>query len=83
MNKLWFKRKQYGWGWTPSSWEGWSMLGIYIGLIFSILKDIDMTSHSVSDTFITVSLPILGLTFVLLVICYIKGEPPRWTWGNT
>ncbi|MCX6717702.1 MAG: hypothetical protein NTU76_03445 [Candidatus Taylorbacteria bacterium] len=23
MSKLWFKRKTYGWGWVPSSWEGW------------------------------------------------------------
>lgn len=24
-NKLWFKAKNYGWGWYPVTWEGWTV----------------------------------------------------------
>jgi hypothetical protein len=22
----WFKRKRYGWGWTPTTWQGWAVV---------------------------------------------------------
>ena len=28
--KLWFKRRKFGWGWTPCSWEGWTFIGAYL-----------------------------------------------------
>lgn len=82
MNKLWFKRKLYGWGWTPSSWEGWSVLGVYLGVIVSIFKDIDKNSHSGSDTLINFVTPLIISTFILILICYSKGEKPKWQWGE-
>lgn len=24
-----------------------------------------------------------GLTALLMLICWVKGEPPRWRWGNS
>ncbi len=31
-DKLWFKAKKFGWGWTPCSWEGWTVTGLYTGI---------------------------------------------------
>lgn len=78
--KVWFKRKTYGWGWTPSSWEGWSVLLLYIVYlvyIFSKFRNIDSTSHSGSDTIMGFTVPVILLTVLLLLICYIKGESPK------
>ena len=33
MKKVWFKAKEYGWGWYPSSWQGWIILLIYLLLL--------------------------------------------------
>ncbi len=80
--KLWFKAKKYGWGWYPSSWQGWSIIFLYslgIGLYF---KNIDTYSHSASDTLIGLIVPVSIQTIFLLVICYVKGEKPGWHWGS-
>ena len=32
-NKFWFKRKKYGWGWRPASYEGWAVTLAVFGYI--------------------------------------------------
>ncbi len=80
--KYWFKAKRYGWGWYPSSWQGWLIIGIYTFFAVAIFKDIDNASHSGSDTLIGFVLPFVLLTLILLLICYKTGEKPRWRWGE-
>jgi hypothetical protein len=82
----WFKRKPFGWGWTPAKWQGWSVVLLYVilicALVFSQEKDIARNDMSGSN-FITFALPIIILTIFLLIIVYKKGEKPRWQWGFT
>ena len=79
--KYWFKRKLYGWGWTPVRWQGWAVLVLYIIGVVKIFVIIDMDSHSGSDTLISMFVPFMLLTALLLIICYKKGEKPKWQWG--
>lgn len=67
--KPWFKRKTYGWGWTPSTWQGWAVLALYL---FGAVKG-----------FVSVFAPgFLLLTAALIAVCYLTGEKPRWQWGK-
>jgi len=75
MKKIWFKRKLYGWGWTPCSWEGWLVLLVWIILFISLVKKID-------HEFLKNEILILLSVVVLIFICYKKGEKPRWQWGK-
>lgn len=77
----WFKRKVYGWGWTPARWQGWATLLVYIAIFVKIFLKIDKGSHSGSDTLISVALPFLLLTALLIIVCYKTGEKPGWQWG--
>lgn len=79
---LWFKRKMYGWGWTPVRWQGWAIIFVYVAALFVVMKDVDKTSHSVSDTLIRFFAPFIIATAILVYICYKKGEKPRWQWGG-
>ncbi len=76
----WFKRKLYGWGWTPARWQGWVIVLAYVALIiaFSLTIDNDSPAREVVFTFV---LPLVLLTVALIRICYAKGEKPRWQWG--
>lgn len=81
-NKLWFKAKTYGYGWTPSSWEGWMVLAVY--LAFTIWRATTIApemekNQSFSWQFM---LEILLPTAVLIWICVKKGEKARWRWGK-
>lgn len=31
--QLWFKRKTYGWGWVPVTWQGWLLTFGYVALL--------------------------------------------------
>lgn len=78
---LWFKRKLYGWGWTPATWQGWVVILIYIALVIAFSLTINNDSKP-SEVMFTFALPITLLTITLIQICYKKGESPRWQWGN-
>lgn len=79
-NGYWFKRKLYGWGWTPVKWQGWVVIALYVLAIvlFSLTIDDNSPAREVAFTFI---LPVVFLTVLLIRICYKKGERPRWQWG--
>ena len=76
MTKLWFKSKSFGWGWTPCSIEGWlvtiAFISALIILAFTLRED-NTTSFL---------LWLVSLMAVLIIICYKKGEKPRWRWGK-
>ncbi len=76
--KYWFPAKRYGWGWgLPSSWQGWAVLATYIGL----LGIGTLLLHSDRELgFYLVFAAILSI--LLIVVCWLKGEPPRWRWGK-
>jgi hypothetical protein len=74
----WFPAKRYGWGWgLPLTWQGWVVLAAFVVLI------------ALGVVFL---LPSAGLLFLyayvavlivaLVAVCWWKGEPPRWHWGE-
>ena len=76
----WFKRKLFGWGWTPATREGWLVTIIF--LVGAIWYAVRLEQTSVEVDFVTELLGPLGLwILLLLVICYKTGEPPKWTFG--
>ncbi len=79
--RLWFKRKLYGWGWTPVTWQGWVVILVYIALVALFAFTIDENSP-IREVVFTGMLPIALLTFALIRICYRFGEKPRWQWGK-
>jgi hypothetical protein len=74
--QLWFPAKKYGWGWgLPNCWQGWLVFTAYLALLcagaFLVSKH---TGLFLAYTVV--------LSIVLIVICYFKGEKPRWRWGK-
>ena len=81
---LWFKRKIYGWGWTPATWQGWLVILVYAVSIsiLSIIKEEEIAGDPNSGSnFLTFALPIIILTTLLIIIAYKFGEKPRFQWG--
>lgn len=77
-DEYWFPAKTYGWGWgIPSTWQGWVVLIAYFVFMIAGMVIINPQRH-VGWYLAYVAL----ITVVLLVICWAKGEPPRWRWGN-
>lgn len=71
----------YGWGWQPVTWQGWLITALYL---FAVLKSTWnlVPQGSASADFNMLAIRVLPPTIFLLVICYLKGERPRWRWGK-
>jgi uncharacterized membrane protein len=76
----WFRRKWYGWGWTPVTWQGWTITALYIFFVFLFAFTLDENSTN-REAMFTFFLPFILLTIAFIRICYKKGEKPRWQWG--
>jgi len=73
-DKIWFGRKKYGYGWVPSSIEGWIVIIIFIALILYFAINIETNPINILYMILT--------AVVLIIINYVKGEKPRWQWGG-
>ena len=75
----WFPAKTFGWGWgLPVRWQGWVVMVSYILFLLLGIRHFQGRPHSEGK----VQLYIFGLTAILIVVAYIKGEKPQWRWGN-
>ena len=77
-NDYWFPVKRYGWGWgLPSRWQGWVVIAIYAVLLAAGIVVLRPHAQPVSFVLYT-----LALSLLLVLVCWWKGEPPRWRWGG-
>ncbi len=79
--KYWFVAKTYGWGWTPATWQGWTILAIFVVLIVLNFLRIDAASDSINNTLLAFVPETIALIAVLVLICWKTGEKPRWNAG--
>ena len=77
MKPYWFPAKRYGWGWgPPCAWQGWVVLVAWC------------VALALGAAYLTPQRPVAFCGFLtvmivcLLLICYKKGEPPKWRWGK-
>jgi hypothetical protein len=76
--QYWFPAKRYGWGWgVPVTWHGWVVLAIYG--ISLLLGAYFLHPHRNPGPFIVYVGVCSALFFIM---CWLKGEPPRWRWGK-
>ncbi len=76
--QYWFPAKRHGWGWgLPTMWQGWLVLVIFFLLVIvGALAILPGYGHGIFFAYIAL---LVGL---LMVVCWLSGEPPRWRWGG-
>ena len=75
----WFPAKRYGWGWgPPATWQGWVVLLLWFVALFEGLHLLRYSRDQLPYRLAFILLMII----VLMLVCYWKGEPPKWRWGD-
>jgi hypothetical protein len=75
---FWFPAKSYGWGWgVPTAWQGWVVLGAFAALFVVGAVALLPSQRHVAFTAYSALLSLL-----LVAVCWVKGEPPKWRWGK-
>jgi hypothetical protein len=76
--RYWFAAKRYGWGWgRPIAWQGWLVFAAFILLLAA--GAVLFTSSRKPGEFLAY---IAVLCAALFGVCYLKGAPLRWRWGE-
>ena len=76
--EYWFPAKTLGWGWgLPLRWQGWVAYGIAAALLIAGPFVLSPDEQPVLFQVYTA-----GVVIALLVVCFIKGEPPSWRGGK-
>ncbi|MGC3970042.1 MAG: hypothetical protein QM775_22765 [Pirellulales bacterium] len=75
--RYWFPAKTYGWGWgLPTVWQGWAVMLTWLAVMIGVAPW--LVVRSLPAFFVFDAVMVVGL----IAICYVKGEPPRWRWGD-
>lgn len=77
MTRYWFKRRRFGYGWTPATREGWLVLGGYIVLMIG--GAFALSARYVAAFYLVFA---LVLTLAFVAITFRKGPTPSWRWGK-
>lgn len=76
--RYWFPAKRYGWGWGPPiTWQGWLVL--VASLLLLLLGAYLLPPKEDLLEFIAYTAVVCA---ALMAICYVKGEPRGWRWGD-
>ena len=80
-NHYWFKRKLYGWGWTPATWQGWLLTLFFIAVIVGNAVRLDVNDASTNGDVFNFIVQTFGMTILFIIIAWKTGERPKWMWG--
>lgn len=70
----WFPAKQFGWGWGfPTAWQGWAVMAAFLAGMAALPRIVPEDRYLIG---------VAVLVALLLLVCFLKGERPRWRWGN-
>jgi hypothetical protein len=75
----WFPAKRYGWGWgAPVTWQGWVVVVIWAA---ALAEGLFLLRHHQNAPWLRLAYMLL-MCILIGVVCYLKGEPPKWRWGG-
>jgi hypothetical protein len=79
----WMKRRRYGWGWTPITWQGWLFTILQTVILLTAASQIPRKPAEPSTAQLVkliVTLLCVGISLVLVGIR--TGPKPHWRWGK-
>ena len=80
-NSLWFKRRRYGYGWTPVTWQGWTVVDLFLAIV---VGGAALSASAESDAAVVIYLNfVVAATLLLIGASLQKGPTPKWRWGKS
>ena len=80
MAKYWFRQKKFGYGCTPSTWQGWALSIISCAALFGVV----LAGPAIRDNALRTVWMIAGAAVVVVpftILAYVKTEG-GWRWRN-
>jgi len=79
----WFKQKRYGFGASPSSWQGWALTIAYVVILAALGAWMGAEEGEVASRALPFIAIVLALTVLFVGIAWRTTEGGwRWRWGD-
>ena len=69
----------------PIAWQGWLVIAAFLGLFIAgafLFISLFPPRRGLAALLTAYLIYIVVLDVALLAVCWLKGEPPRWRWGE-
>jgi uncharacterized membrane protein AbrB (regulator of aidB expression) len=82
-NEFWFRPKTFGYGATPTTWEGWAVVAGYGLVILGCVVAMYLRKDSLAT--IVSSIAMMAVATVMMVVVSVQKTDGawRWSWGAT
>jgi drug/metabolite transporter (DMT)-like permease len=80
LKRYWFKRRRYGWGWIPVTWQGWLTLIVGLGAI--VIRAILIAKTPANADTVQFTVAVFLIVIFYFIISLLKGPKPKWRWGK-
>ena len=81
--RYWFKRRRYGYGWTPATWQGWTLLGVLIVLVLLPIPFLPGGDDDAGPDPWGYLFYVFVVVAVFILAALKKGPTPHWRWGRS
>jgi hypothetical protein len=81
VHQYWFKPKTFGYGATPSTWEGWLVLAVYVAVLSACAVTVAVHRGSLPALASSLVVVALATTVLTLVSVWKTDGIWRWRWG--
>ena len=61
----------------PTAWQGWVVLLVYAAIVALLIWRVPPSSQP--SLFVGL---LVIVSLLLVLVCWFKGEPPSWHWGD-
>ena len=78
-NEFWFKPKTFGYGATPTTWEGWTVVAVYSLVVLGCVVAMTLRKESFS-TFMS-SMATLVVATVVMIVVSVQKTDSAWGWN--
>ncbi len=83
MKKFWFKPKTFGYGATPTTWEGWALAAGYMMFVLTATLFL-IGRQPTAPGWIAWAVIVIPVTIAMMRFTRQKTEGEwRWRWGRT
>ena len=77
-NKYWFKPKSFGYGATPTTWEGWAVIFVFIVYLLSLSMMLTQEGN-MGKYFLYL---VVGVVALIMISKKKTDGEWKWSWGK-
>jgi hypothetical protein len=78
-NEFWFRPKTFGYGATPTTWQGWAVVGVYSLLIVGCIVAMNLRKESLP--IFASSIAIIVVATVVMIAVSAQKTDGAWGWN--